>query len=402
LDARGQINKALKSILEKAKDRHQRDLERICKKTSIDHYIQHKPNIIRQTLMDAAPKEKAQLRWALCRTPLIDFLSRSTSCENIEEIPNSNSDSKLLQVKQVRSSYPYRTRMNYQILAPKEPTDSNPIEISTQITIKTSGNLPQEELESRVLQMQTQIDAFYSCSTGRIPAIQGVTGLTDRAQCPPHPDMKSPPVRFKISLVKSPPAPESPPIVKLHQCYNSELPEEDRGDCEKARLHRVQRCEQQIRLAQRLGTTRVNSRYAPPMAAFLENIAITPDLKTTPSSSKETRDGIDILSLPEAEILPHCERQNPPSQDGRYDRENSSNYTLNTPASTIMHEITHALGSGDEYQDPTYPFLPQGEHDSLMNNPRHPAASLKPRHIKNALSPLRCIKLGKVSPGTPR
>jgi hypothetical protein len=126
------------------------------------------------------------------------------------------------------------------------------------------------------------------------------------------------------------------------------------------------------------------------MEEFLTSIAVEPFKLSGGSGSSTAGDPPDFLNMTAEEIQAHCASKNPPAVDGRYDRENADNYTLNSRSGTVIHEMAHALGLPDEYQDPAYPFLPQGEHDSIMNASNHPQASFKSRHIKRLLEPLSC------------
>ncbi len=70
-------------------------------------------------------------------------------------------------------------------------------------------------------------------------------------------------------------------------------------------------------------------------------------------------------------------------------RQNAGNYTLQQDNGTVFHEVGHIFGLDDEYLDPTYPYTPQGEHDSVMNSCDN-SGRLYPRHLKQLLSPLNC------------
>ncbi|HAZ11568.1 MAG: hypothetical protein A2X86_21630 [Bdellovibrionales bacterium GWA2_49_15] len=71
-------------------------------------------------------------------------------------------------------------------------------------------------------------------------------------------------------------------------------------------------------------------------------------------------------------------------------RQNAGNYTLDQDNGTVFHEVGHIFGLDDEYLDPTYPYTPQGEHDSIMNNSDEGSGRLHSRHLQDLLSPLKC------------
>ena len=61
----------------------------------------------------------------------------------------------------------------------------------------------------------------------------------------------------------------------------------------------------------------------------------------------------------------------------------------------VRHEIFHQMGlNDDEYADEGMQFNPLGEMDSLMSKPKEPKARLYPRHVKQVVSPLRCVRRG--------
>jgi len=75
---------------------------------------------------------------------------------------------------------------------------------------------------------------------------------------------------------------------------------------------------------------------------------------------------------------------------GSPNRANAGNYTLNQGNGTVFHEVGHIFGLDDEYLDPTYPYTPQGEHNSIMNSSDNDNSRLFPRHLKQLISPLSC------------
>lgn len=72
-----------------------------------------------------------------------------------------------------------------------------------------------------------------------------------------------------------------------------------------------------------------------------------------------------------------------------YNRANSNNLSTTVTLGTFIHEVGHKLNLKDEYKDPTKPFAPQGEHDSLMNHSDQ-ESKFYPRHLKKILEPENC------------
>jgi len=390
--ARDRINAGLSALLKGEAEHHEDALEELCEQDSLNTYIAKEPQIVRQTLMDSGPREKALMRLVLCESPLISRLGRLSSCDKVSLVPGSATAPARVTVNRMEHGYPYGARVNYQIEVPPPLPADQPHVISTELKVRADSNLTDEQISAKIGSMQEQLNAFFGCMSGERSAIQGVSGLADRTPCPPDPRMARPPVRFRIAVVRTPPAPETPPVVRLHACYRAELSSPDNVDCDKARGYALKQCVESIQLWQRAGKIGGSSRYALPMDEFLTSIAAEGPGAGAAGSAPPAEPPPDFLGMSAEQVQDHCEAKNPVATDGRYDRANAANYTLNSPAGTVIHEMAHALGAPDEYQDPSYPFLPQGEHDSIMNAPGQLQASLKPRHLQRFLEPLSCFQ----------
>jgi len=243
-----------------------------------------------------------------------------------------------------------------------------------------------EAASAQIRDIEYSSNAFFACMTGEHSILSGISGLEDRDSCPPEEAMLDPRLRIRVRLLKSPPEPDLPPLIQLHSCYRGELPLPQRSDCQAVRDYAVQQCRDTVELWQKQGRVQGTAVFAPEMEEFLENISLAP----RPAPSVEKDDSPDYLSMSRQQIQEHCERRLPPSTDGRYDRVNSANLTLTTSPGTWIHEIGHRLGLPDEYYDPTYPFIPLGEGDSVMRSSRNPKARLYPRHLARMIEPLSC------------
>ncbi len=228
------------------------------------------------------------------------------------------------------------------------------------------------------------------------------------------------------------------PRVTLHRCYNADLPAASRSDCRAIREFRVGQCVETVDMRRRAGAGSTgDARWGSDMDDYLENVSRpTPDPEP-PAAADPTRDAAVSACATEADECArarcvagtmrerppiHCftdemradfcegrvNRETlepnlplapdagaggrsrgvplPPEGDARFNRQNSSNYTETTDAPTVIHEVGHLLGLGDEYLDPKRSFSPPGEHDSMMNR-SGPGSRFYPRHLQQILEP---------------
>jgi hypothetical protein len=208
--------------------------------------------------------------------------------------------------------------------------------------------------------------------------------------------MTSPPIDFQIQFnpVIPPPDPQ-PPTVTLHTCYRSELPEPQNTQCSGGRNYMLTRCRDTLHLWKRQGRIGGDSLRGFDLDDYLDNISrpAGPSPTPAPSPAASSSPLPDFLGMNEAQINQYCELRYPvtPRPGTSYDRSDSGNYAMSQVGpGMVLHEVGHLMGLRDEYYDTIYPFSPQGEHDSMMNNSRNPAARIFPRHLRVFLEPGSC------------
>ncbi len=238
------------------------------------------------------------------------------------------------------------------------------------------------------------------------------------------------------------------PRMVLHQCYNADMSGADGTNCAKVKTFAIAKCQERTQRIIASGGRMVVNEAASEFDDFLSNI-VNPFNPTTPiaatsgsrcntdpanpidnsaadisicnglsesqtvgSSSMNCRqeciDAIrqcrvaNLSCWSPAMVTAHCEGRrdngrwdNPPRPAGHsgFNRADSGNLTTSVDNTTFIHEVGHILNLDDEYQDATYPFLPQGEDDSMMNSST-PTSRLYPRHFQKILEPARCQRVG--------
>ena len=397
-EAVGQLNTSFRSLHDQFLRRIRRQFAGICGHSTIDHYIGSSPNLVRQSLMDAPPSFRTQAHTLLCASPRFPVAQFRESCEGVRPLSGATLG---VSVDRMDWGFPFRSSNRYTIQGPRNSSLGAAYRIENTITVRADPNLSPSEVQERLGVMQGQTNAYLNCMTGQVPRIGNEMGLEPRT-CPERPEMASPSVEFSIRFVTSPPAPEQEPVVALHRCYNAELDVRRRTDCRAIREYAIGQCVDSIRLWQRLGRTSGSAGTAPDIAELVDNIAMAPTVQSAEAAlnPSEPDESQGVLRLRGRAIRRHCDEQYP--ADEVYDREDSGNYTMNTSAGTVLHEVAHTLGLPDEYSDPAYPFSPQGEHNSLMNDSNRPDSILYPRHINTMLRPLECLMRpgGSASSGT--
>lgn len=245
------------------------------------------------------------------------------------------------------------------------------------------------------------------------------------------------------------PASAAEPRMVLHHCYRAELSSPEDTDCAEVRNYSISTCANSTRRIVTTGRSVVNED-ASEFDDYLNNI-ISPFAVTEPSNSsnrpprnncqksngtvidnstvdtsycnslsetasvagqafncrQECLNAVTQCRMPSIQcwnddmINSYCQGRldrdtgrfdGPALTAGhpRFNRADSGNLTTSVDASTFIHEVGHILNLDDEYQDATYPFLPQGEEDSMMNGS---AATDRfyPRHFNKMLEPVRCV-----------
>ncbi|MBI2520251.1 MAG: hypothetical protein HYV97_07530 [Bdellovibrio sp.] len=270
---------------------------------------------------------------------------------------------------------------------------------------------------------------------------------TVQRKCPPHPGM--PKVNFEITFVpkflctpsdkhdcqKNDSIPE--PKMVVHQCYNAEL-KKHATDCAKVREHALKECGKRVKQVVATGMSNANADAVEfddyltnaiyPLSAQTMSVSFWTQNHcaerkiTTPvrqvSECASISDDCDkdacmaqaLCRMPQIKIgtrtcwtedtmAKYCDgrlrtdgQPHPAKPAGHpdFNRQDAGNLTPSTTLTTFVHEIGHAMSTDDEYQDSRYPFLPQGEHDSIWNSGGGDDGRIYPRHINKILEPGSC------------
>jgi hypothetical protein len=231
------------------------------------------------------------------------------------------------------------------------------------------------------------------------------------------------------------------PTLNLSKCYRNELMESDRYDCQKVKEFSVKRCKEMLELVREVGV--YTNSDVDDFDRYLESM-INPfaESNTKKTEMKKKCEGIKDKSTKHCDALPiekivrgekiNCKEEclsalkecrapsfscfsddmltqycsggyrsstntfgNDELSPGHpaFNREDSAHLTTSTKLSTYLHEIGHVLNMNDEYENDRYPFLPQGEHDSMMGVSSS-NARFYPRHFKRILNPMQCGQEG--------
>ncbi len=250
------------------------------------------------------------------------------------------------------------------------------------------------------------------------------------------------------------------PRMIIHQCYRAELNGAAATNCDRVRRYSINQCQRAVRQTINSGGRAAVNADASELDDHLQNIIDPFPSSSSSSSSSPASTNTTSLCLAnaaspidnsaadvshcaavsesangtipncrrecitavrecrrpgarcwsEAMITAHCEGRrnrttgtwnNPPSPPGHsnFNRDDSGNLTTSIENTTFIHEVGHIMNLDDEYQDATYPFLPQGEDDSMMNRSTS-TSRFYPRQFNKMLEPARCTGTGPFATGT--
>ncbi len=335
--------------------------------------IQH-PNVIRQTMLDMAPSERALTAAVLCDVGAIPPLQRDPQCDGVSGGPLPDNDISVGRRK--INDWPSGSQNYFTMTKAKSPP-SAPINIKLNINFALGpslAGLSSAVLEQKLQAWQDDINAWANCSVGAVPTARLNTSNTgnDKVEksCPLSPGMRGidPKIAFQITMRPTTQEPPPPPSVQLHQCYRLDVPgtTNDRSNCDKIKELHINKC-----------------------------ITEHPDLlaQCLQSGANEGQCRLNVKEFCHGEIEQQF-TQNPES----FNRADSSNYSLNDSFSTMRHEVFHQMGLADEYYSDERPYSLLGEHDSIMRNSHSLDARLYPRHASQILDVLRCPAVSGASP----
>jgi len=317
------------------------------------------PSVIRQALVDMSRPERALAQAALCEAGAMPNLRLPNSCQGVSGGPLPGTRPVLVNRLRVLD-WPYGSPQKMSIT---QPTASAPREVNLKVNLVLGPELedhcPDQNnngvldcLESLVSAWGSDVNGFLNCSTGQIPSanLWQSASHSRAVPCPEPVDpglQRTPGVKFKITF-KTHASPDNvpEPKVMIHRCFHSNIngDVEDKGNCHKVDQLNMRRC-------------------------------LTSWTLSVPRTAENCRAEIARRSITSPEQL---------------NRANSSNYSLTDSPLTVRHEVLHALGLPDEYQDDRRPYGHIGENNSIMRNARHPMARLYPRHLDQILAPLQC------------
>ncbi len=326
---------------------------------NIRDFAANYPSVIRQALVDMPQTERALAQAVLCESGAMPKLRLPKNCSGVSGGPLPGSAAIL--VDQISGpDWPYGMPQRMKI---SQPTPTQPVEVSLKVNLvlgpELQDNCPDQNhdgvldcLERLVNVWGSDANGFLNCSTGQVPSATLWQNMqTSRVvPCPDPVDpglQRSPGVKFKISFQTHTSDDDVPePKVTIHRCFNSSIPggPSNQGSCKKVDQFNLSRC-------------------------------------------------LTTWTIGVPRTVENCQREiaqrrlHNPEQLNRAD---SGNYSLTDSPQIIRHEILHALGLPEEYQDQKRPYGHIGEHDSIMRDGRGPYGRIYPRHLNQILAPVKC------------
>lgn len=353
---------------------------------SLDDFMRMHPNIVRQTLTDLPPSERNLAQAILCSLGVPADSNPRQNCIGVSGARNSREQN--ARVQRMSFSFPYMSGIDYRI----SQNPPRPPEI--ELTINVDTPLEGAQAQSAITNLESQVNTFYNCQTGATRS-QHLAPLPEIASCPSDPAMAQNPVHFNIRFHRlSANEPRNEPLVHLYNCYNVELPEDRRTNCNAIRNYHLSQCVADVALRRRVGNANVRARTGLDLDELLENISHAPsqpvaDTQAAANSSAEVSI-TNLRRMNSRQIQSYCNRTIALRTPESLNRQDSSDYTIGQSPEVALHEVGHLLGLDDEYSDPSYPFLPLGEHNSLMGSASLSTARIYPRHLRQMLAPLSC------------
>ena len=201
--------------------------------------------------------------------------------------------------------------------------------------------------------LKSDANKYFNCQFGNPPP--RYTDQDNKSfNCPAGPGMKKPPgLKVDIDFVVQPKGTKPvKPFFYVHDCFRAEISYGRNGikngsDCKKVQQYSVNSCVKKFTSSQ----------------GYSKSVAKAACLRLYPLGA------------------PYINRQN------------AANLTFSSHIGTLRHELFHQMGNNnDEYEDRQMQFNPLGETDSLMRTSKQSKPRLYPRHVRQVLSPLKCVK----------
>lgn len=394
------LGAALKSLNASIDELRSSYLKAVCQKASapelesFDDLLRQDTNVLRQALADMNKKELSLAQSTLCERKALQDFRKLRSCRGV----SVSLENKRFSVDAKNYSFPYANDVNYVITRPDRSLETP---IAVELVVNVVSSLKPEETAKFIEERNKQVSDWYNCQTGAVPSFKQVDGIDDIEKCPSGRGMSDPRLVFNIKFQSVPADSKAKPQVKLNQCFNADLPDDKQADCAAIRQYFVGQCLKEVGLARKLKRNVVNAQQGIDLDDYLDNLVLPsgpPKSEHLPAlllresddaEASEAEAGLSKVSV--AEEAGYCEKKIAARDAASMNRVNSGSYTPSTKVSSILHEVGHCLGLEDEYIDASYPFLPLGEHDSLMNGSiQKNRLRLYPRHLSQILAPFDC------------